>query len=470
MVFRAIPLIATVMLGLIVLGTILLIVSLSASEKGRTLLKAVLVVPGVFLVIVFLALFGYRAALVSRHEAIAIQHQGATEEIRDNQLIRLNQPTGRLSGTITCNKRPLPRGTIRLAGGIDRPMPVLQGDIVKGRYSFSKLPSGSYRVEVTAFRVTGGTESEEGEVESLEAEQYLPKKYNDQSELRLTVVPGKNDFDLDLNVDLDQELAHGKVPIALAMADGDKIGLPERRKPATAGAERPPGAADLASEIAAADEEVAAALSAAVAPAEEPDAAGESAPAGDLPDWVGAAPHKVKGVYRMPVEVGPFSTREECDQELPKTLQAAIDQYAATYLGPRARGQIRLPLDYVKSKIIKTECEQHKEVQISPEGQIPEQFVDMLHLHVLLEFDRAANARIEEEWGKVVVAERLYGVGALGVLVFVLLGSVWSYLRIDLATGGAYRGRLRLVAATLFLIAIVVGLMLVRMGSYIGSV
>ncbi|HUT93843.1 MAG TPA: hypothetical protein VMY37_30550 [Thermoguttaceae bacterium] len=468
MAVPAIGLLAAMMLVAIVVGAILVAVSLTATERGRTLLKALLIVPpAVLLVIAFLgALFGYRAGQQAR---IAEMHAHGTEEVRDTQLGRSHQPAGRLSGTITCNKRPLPRGTIRVVPNGDRPMPIARVHVVDGRYSFAELSIGSYRVEVTAFRVIGGAETEEGEVESLEAEQYLPERYNEQSELRVTVGRGENDYDMDLSVDLDQELADGKVPIALAVGQTNTIQSPEVEAPDATELEPPP-AADSASEIAAADPDVAAALTAAVAPAEKPDAAGESAPAGDLPDWVGAAPHKVGGIYQMAIEVGPFSTRAECDQEASKELRAAIDEYVATYLGPQARGQVRLPIDYVRSEVVTEEGWEELEVRITPEGQIPEKLVKMPRLHLLLKFPHKVNLRLKEEWGKVVVHERLYGVGALGVLVFVLLGAVWSYLRIDLATGGAYRGRLRLVAATLVLIAIVVGWMLVRIGSYSGSV
>jgi len=469
MIFAPIGLFAALTLGLIVAGAILLVVSLVASERGRTLLKALLLVPAVFLVIAFLALFGYRAASVGRHQAMLLHNPPPLEVagIRDAQVGPARQPAGRLSGTITCNKRLLPRGTIRLVPTGDRPMEIVQGCVVNGRYSFAELSMGSYRVEVTAFRVSGGTESEEGDVESLEAEQYLPERYNEDTELRVTVGPGATSYDMDLSVDLDEALADGKVPIALAVAQGELVEPPEVEAPDTTEWEPPPAAA--ASETAAADEDVAVAMAAAVTPAKETTAEDKSPPTGELADWVGTPPQKVKGVYRMPIKVGPYSTREECDQELPKELRAAIDQYAATYLGRGVRGQIRLPIDYVKREIVKDECEQKKEVKISPEGQ-PEKFADVLYVHVLLEFDREVNARIEEEWNKALVTERLGGVGVLGVLVFVLLGAVWSYLKIDLATGGAYRGRLRLVAAALILIAIVVGWMLVRIGTYSGSV
>jgi len=61
------------MLVAIVASAILVVVSLTATEKGRTLLKALLIVPAVLLVMAFLALFGYRAASVGRHRAMLFE-------------------------------------------------------------------------------------------------------------------------------------------------------------------------------------------------------------------------------------------------------------------------------------------------------------------------------------------------------------------------------------------------------------
>ena len=185
-------------------------------------------------------------------------------------------------------------------------------------------------------------------------------------------------------------------------------------------------------------------------------------PAGaeDRPDWVEAEPGKVGGVYRTTITVGPYSTRLECDRELPGQLHAAVEEYAAEYVGPEARGQVRLPLDYIESEIVQAEWAEQKPFRISPEGKIPEEYHPMTLLHVLLEFDPANNNRIKQAWDAVVVRQRLFGVGALSAMVLGLLSAAYGYLRIDLATGGAYRGRLRLTAAAVVLALVVAGLVL----------
>lgn len=186
------------------------------------------------------------------------------------------------------------------------------------------------------------------------------------------------------------------------------------------------------------------------------DKAAITAAAADRPDWVEAASSKVGAAYQMTVKVGPYETRVECDRDLPAHLQAAVDRYAAAYLGHDTDGKVRLPLDYLQGKTVKAEWEEPTKVLITPKEKPPE-YVPMILLHVLLEFDHEANARIQDQWDKVIVNDRLLGVGGLTAAVLLLLSAVYGYLKIDLATGGKYRGRLRLAAAGLILLVLVAG-------------
>ena len=102
------------------------------------------------------------------------------------------------------------------------------------------------------------------------------------------------------------------------------------------------------------------------------------------------------------------------------------------------------PLDYIEEHLVKEEWQQTKRFSVGP----------MIQLHVLLEFDREVNAHLTEEWNRAIVAERLAGVGALAVVGLLLLSTVYAYLRTDLASGGAYRGRLRLAAGAAILAVI----------------
>ncbi len=161
-------------------------------------------------------------------------------------------------------------------------------------------------------------------------------------------------------------------------------------------------------------------------------------------DWEEGVPYKAGKACQMRIAVGPYSTRSECNQKLPERLHEAIDQYVAVYAGPEAREKVRLPLDYIQSRLVQAEWPETVDIGIPG--------VSAIQLHVLLEFDHEANATITEQWDRAVVNGRLAGIGGLAAGVLLLLSAVYGYLKIDLATKGAYRGRLRLAATGLILI------------------
>jgi len=187
-------------------------------------------------------------------------------------------------------------------------------------------------------------------------------------------------------------------------------------------------------------------------PAAEADPTLETPPA-DRPDWVQAEPDRTaEGNYQMPISVGPFSTRVECDEALPAAMHAAVQQYVSTAIDPQAAGTIRLPLAYIRDHLVQGQYEEWREYE-PPLGK-------MAKLHVLLVFDREANARLEEAWERVVVGRKLWGVGSAAAVLLLLLSTAWAYLKIDLATGGSYRGRLRLGAAAVILALVAAGALL----------
>lgn len=173
----------------------------------------------------------------------------------------------------------------------------------------------------------------------------------------------------------------------------------------------------------------------------------------DRPEWVEAEAGKNEhGNYQMPIWVGPYSTRSECDAKLPEQLQSKVDEYVDQYLetfGPGARGRVRMGLAYIQEHIVKDEYEEWKDYSVGR----------MLKLHVLLQFDRQVNELIRDRWNQTIIARRLWGLGAVSAAVLLLLSTIYAYLRIDLATEGRYRGRLRLTAAAVSL-ALIAGLLL----------
>lgn len=136
------------------------------------------------------------------------------------------------------------------------------------------------------------------------------------------------------------------------------------------------------------------------------------------PAWVGAPPRSVGDAYRMSIAVGPYTTRAECDAQLPSTLQKALDRYVEACLGEEVRRRIVLPADYLR-QLVKDRWEEVRQHSFGP----------MTTQHVLLEFDRKAKDRVLDELQRTAVAGRLWFAGVGWAVWLALLGGVYGYLR-----------------------------------------
>ncbi len=192
----------------------------------------------------------------------------------------------------------------------------------------------------------------------------------------------------------------------------------------------------------------------ATAPAGTAEAAGTAETAdgdhGRLPAWVYSGAGLVGDVYQMPITVGPYATRDECDIEQAKALDDALHRYVRLFLGEDGAQTFQVPGLYVRRHIVRTQIEEHRETSVGP----------MIYRHILLAFGPAEQQHIEEIYKQSLVARRLRfaGIGAAGL--FGLLATVFGYLKLDTLSRGYYTGRLRLGAAAAIL-GIVAGLLLV---------
>jgi len=174
---------------------------------------------------------------------------------------------------------------------------------------------------------------------------------------------------------------------------------------------------------------------------------------GDRPGWVTAGPALVDGVYRMTVSSGPWSSVPECQHALDEEVLAATNNYINEYLGnPQAASLVNISPNYLRQHVRKTE---HAEIVDSPAvGQ-------MHQLHAQLEFDERARADFERMWRNAVVQDRLWYIGGGGALVLALLATLYGYLKLEMRTDSAGRGKLQL-AATLVALIVAAGALLAR--------
>lgn len=191
--------------------------------------------------------------------------------------------------------------------------------------------------------------------------------------------------------------------------------------------------------------------------AEAPEAAGiQYSPAAKAanahtaspPEWVGAPPRRTPEGYQVSVATDPFATPLECQRQLPEVLRRAVDQYVALYLGDEAlAARIELPAEFILRQVVKAQWEESYESSVGP----------MVRWHALLLFDKQLNAQIDEAYHRCLVQYRVLRLGVLLAGVLALLAAAWAYLRLDLATGGRYRWRLRLAAGAAILGVIAAG-------------
>jgi hypothetical protein len=173
------------------------------------------------------------------------------------------------------------------------------------------------------------------------------------------------------------------------------------------------------------------------------------------PEWLDRPVQVLDGDYQRVVTAGPWDSRAKCDAMLPAEIERGICSFIGQYLNEEAAARVRLPADYVNAEIFR---EQYAELVDTSVGQ-------MTQVHALLRFDRRVRDRIQEEWTRIRMEKRLWyaGGGLAGVLL--MLSAVYGYLKIDLATRGAYRGRLRVLSAALiFAVATAAGVFLARGG------
>ena len=107
-----------------------------------------------------------------------------------------------LQGSVTLDDAPLATGYISFSPRAGTPGPTAGSEITDGRFAIERTRGtfpGMFRVEITASRPSGRhVEGVPGEV----YEQFLPARYNTESELTANVVGGsKNNLEFKLTED-----------------------------------------------------------------------------------------------------------------------------------------------------------------------------------------------------------------------------------------------------------------------------
>jgi len=179
-------------------------------------------------------------------------------------------------------------------------------------------------------------------------------------------------------------------------------------------------------------------------------------PAVKRPDWVANPPQPSAELYELVVKAGPWETPLECERQLDEKITWAVDSYVAWRIGEEASTQLQLPADYAREHLVK-ESPWVEKVNTS--------VGEMYNVYALLQFDRQVEGKLQDLWNRILLGTRLLLSAAVLAGVLLILTVIYGYLKVDLATGGAYRGRLRLVAVAVLVALAGAGASLWRHGA-----
>jgi hypothetical protein len=182
------------------------------------------------------------------------------------------------------------------------------------------------------------------------------------------------------------------------------------------------------------------------------------------PDWVNAEPGLASvefepgsfgDVYQMTAKVGPYSTREECDEAQPAVLQEVVAEYAERYVGPGTTRGVRFSPEFLQQTVGEV-WEEKRMHDFGPGmGKRP-----MIQRYVLLRFDSEVNHQLKQQLRRAVIDRRLRYTGVGLAALLASLGLAFAYLKTNLATGGRYRGRLRAAVLVVILGAVAAHLLI----------
>ncbi len=181
------------------------------------------------------------------------------------------------------------------------------------------------------------------------------------------------------------------------------------------------------------------------------------------PEWVETEPTKNNGSYQVAVESGLHVRKRTAQQSLHDEVKAAVDAYVNDYLesdlASRLAGYSIEEGEVDSTRIINLRLE-GKDYEIAHERfdeQVEFDYGVMNQSHALVKIDNKVREALDRRWSKVRATSRLLQTGLGAGAVLLLLGTMFSYLKLDTATRGYYTGRLQFGAAATILAVIAAG-------------
>jgi len=159
------------------------------------------------------------------------------------------------------------------------------------------------------------------------------------------------------------------------------------------------------------------------------------------------------GVFRKTITVGRFPSVDECSYELDIQILATAHDYVTSQLGPEAAKSFEVDLGYLRDKVVVDTQTDNQPRSVTPLADP----VDMYQVTAKLEFTPRVKSDIREMYRQSVVQRRIWYTGGVSILLLSLIATVFSYLKVDLATLGAHTNRLKMIATAAILGVLVAG-------------
>lgn len=160
-----------------------------------------------------------------------------------------------------------------------------------------------------------------------------------------------------------------------------------------------------------------------------------------LPEWVSQAPNISDGVTYMTVTSGQFSTIEEAEADALEKAAVTLTDYLHQ-TDPETAGW-SVPMALARKYAIHDRAVETIRRDFGPITAA------MHRLHLQVELSSSVREKLKEPWQASMVEHRLVTLAAMIGLITLFLGTTASYFRLDTATHGQYRGRLKVAAASM---------------------
>jgi hypothetical protein len=167
------------------------------------------------------------------------------------------------------------------------------------------------------------------------------------------------------------------------------------------------------------------------------------------PSWVEQDPEMISnGVHSLPVSSGPYKRHIDAIRGLDAALMAETSRYIADHVGSElAPTFLHYDAATIRRDLVKP-GNIYEEKIVSPTTG------DMHQIHALVEIDQDFRANLDQQWQQVRATSRLTQLGLFAGAGLLLIGSIFSYFRLDTATRGYYTGRLQFLTAAAILAVI----------------